>query len=538
MNKNVDKNKLGKPQDIEEKKNDKSSKDDTKIKRNFSYYIEVIIDNIDLVFTLFFLITYIILTFFQFFYSSITIVLLFIGSYTYISTNKGRMWLEKKCSQLKTYISLRTYLKFAKSLNHSTTLMVKYLLDMEVNEEETECDTYNEIKDKIGPTWPFMKVVKDTRAEFIDVENKKTKCISSYNYLNLGRDERVQEAAIAAAKAYSSGNHGPRMLCGNLEILEQLENKIASFYQKESALVFNSGFLACMSIICGVSRKGDLVLMDKLNHASLRYGCKASSAKTVYFKHNDYKDAEKKIIEAKFNPKQGRLIIVTEGIFSMDGNIGHLDRARKLADKYNGLVIIDEAHSLGITGKTGRGTEELFNYKYKADLICGTFSKSISSVGGFIACSKAMRDYLCFYSPGLVFSAPLSAYHCGAALKSFEIIEQEPFRVEKTQKMGEYMRKKLVENGFDIGKTETNVVPVIFPCVDKIMRVHRNLLERGYFSAVVMAPACPLDKSRFRLCATYDMTTEDIDNIVEELKIAQEKEKDNEKFKKVMELMV
>lgn len=466
-------------------------------------------------------------------YLTVSLGLLFCVSILFITSEWGKNWIDEKVDKIKFYFEIKPYLKAAKSLNHSTTLMGKFLRNMPVKQGETEVDSYTDIMNNFGEKWPFMKEVANTRSNLITVEGKPVKCVSSYNYLNFGRDERCQKSAIDAAEKYSSGNHGPRMLCGNLEILEELENKIAKFYKKESALVFNSGFLACMSAICGIARKNDLVLMDKLNHASLRYGCKCSSAKTAYFKHNDYVDAEKQIKKAKFDPKKGKLIVVTEGIFSMDGDLGYLDKARMLADKYNGILICDEAHSLGTVGKTGRGLEELYEYKYICDIIVGTFSKTISSVGGFITCSKKMRDYLCFYSPGLVFSAPLSAYHCGAAIKAFELIDEEPERMTKCQENGDYLRKKLKENNFDIGVSETIVVPVIFSCIDKIIRMHANLLKKGYFTACVMAPACPLDASRLRLCATSDMNKEDIDEFVKILKEVREEEVDNERFKRL-----
>lgn len=198
----------------------------------------------------------------------------------------------------------------------------------------------------------------------------------------------------------------------------------------------------------------------------------------------------------------------------MDGDVGYLDQARALADKYKGILVLDEAHSIGTVGKTGRGTEELYDYKHRADIICGTFTKSISSVGGYIACNQDIRDFYTFYAPGLVFSAPLSAYHAGAAIKAFNICMDEPEIAVKCQANADYMRKKFRDNGFFIGDTTTCVVPVIFRDTIQTIKMHKWLLENGYFSAIVMAPACPVTAPRFRLCATTDMTFEVIDDIV------------------------
>jgi len=173
------------------------------------------------------------------------------------------------------------------------------MLKLPIKKEEDEVTSFLDIRDHMGEKWPFMIQVKNTRAPQVEVRGKNVKCISSYSYLDLGRNELVQEAAIQSARQYSTGNHGPRMLCGNLEILEQLEVRISKFFKRESALVFSSGYLACMSTISGIARKGDLLLMDKLCHASLKSGAKLSSAEIVYFKHNDFQDAEKKLKSTK-----------------------------------------------------------------------------------------------------------------------------------------------------------------------------------------------------------------------------------------------
>jgi 7-keto-8-aminopelargonate synthetase-like enzyme len=376
-----------------------------------------------------------------------------------------------------------------------------------------------------------MVPVSKTREPKVTVHGKKVECISSYSYLDLCRDERVQQAAIDAAKKYSTGNHGPRMLCGNLEILEQLEQIIAKFFRRESALVFSSGFLACMSVIAGIARKGDLLLMDKLSHASLKAGAKMTSAKIVYFSHNNFKDAERIIKKETYK----NLIMVIEGVYSMDGDVGFLDQARILCDKYKGTLILDEAHSVGSIGKTGHGAEEMYEYKYKADIICGTFTKSIASVGGFIACDKKLRDFYTFYAPGVVFSAPLSAYHAGAAHKAFEIIENEPERVEKLQENAEYLRNKFRENNFNIGDTISCVIPVTFKDTIQCLKMHSWLLDQGYFTAVVMAPACPVTAPRFRITASSASTKEEMDNIIKIFCLARETNLENPDLKELLQ---
>jgi 7-keto-8-aminopelargonate synthetase-like enzyme len=227
--------------------------------------------------------------------------------------------------------------------------------------------------------------------------------------------------------------------------------------------------------------------------------------------------------------------MVIEGVYSMDGDIGNLPEARKVCDKYKATLILDEAHSFGSIGKTGRGTEEYYNFQCKADIICGSFTKSLASVGGYLACNQDYRDFYTFYGPGVVFSAPLSAYHAGAAAKALEIIEQEPERVQKLQNNAEYLRKKFIENKFDIGHSVTCVIPVIFRDTIQCFALHEYLLEKGYFTAIVMAPACPVTAPRFRITASSSMTLEEMDNIVSIFKDARDNHRENPELTELLE---
>jgi len=427
--------------------------------------------------------------------------------------NRRQIYKSLYYKKLSLWFMYRDIKKMSKNINQTQMLLAKNLLNIPIKEGETEVKSFLDLIENFGKKYPFMNMIKDTRNEKIWVEGTPMKCISSYSYLSLTEDERVQNFALEQAKKYSTGNHGPRMLCGNLVILEDLEKDLARFFNREAALVFSSGYLACMSAIAGIASKNDFIIMDKLCHASLKAGVRLSAAGSAhYFGHNNFEEAES-IIKRKRKSGQ-RLIMIIEGVYSMDGDIGNLEKARIICDKYGGTLIVDEAHSLGTIGKTGHGTEEHFNYKYRADIICGTFSKSLASVGGYIVCDKDLRTFYTLYAPGLVFSAPLSAYNTAAAMKALQILEQEPEKTAKLQENSKYLRDRFKENGFNIGHSVTCVIPVIFNDPIQTMDLHYFMKQKGFFSAAVMAPACPILEPRFRITPNCTQKKEDLDDII------------------------
>lgn len=457
----------------------------------------------------------------------IIIGLLVITYLVYISK-----WGKAKLEQILIYRELKPYISQSISLNHTATLIAKFITGVPVIPGESEIDSFIDMKNFYGDKYAFMIQIKDTRNRKITVKGKPMTCISSYNYLDLARDERVNKAAIDAAKEFDNCDIEHRTESGKLLIIQKLEETVASFFKREKALVFSSGYLACMSALAGIARKGDLLVMDRLCHASLVAGSKNCEAKVVRFKHNDFVDAERLI---KLN-KYSRIIMVIEGIYSMDGDYGNLAEARKLCDKYKGILIIDEAHSLGSLGKTGHGTEEVFDYKFLPDIICGTFSKSISGVGGFITSSKSFIEIYSLFSPGNL-SAPISSYHCGGAIKAFEIIQNEPERVKRLQENGHYLRKELVKNNFNIERSCTSVVPVIFKDINQVLSMHSHLIGQGVFAAAVVAPACPLDAARFRICPTSADNKESLDFIVQSLIKARDANPESAKVTKLLKLL-
>jgi len=374
------------------------------------------------------------------------------------------------------------------------------------------------VKRNMKALWPFMWQVSGVTGDKITCDGYQCVPMSSYNYLDFIRDTRVNDNAIATAQLWAAGNHGPRMLGGNTTILRDLEKTISTFFGRDDALVCSSGFLACMSGLCVAGTHGDVFFADHRIHASLRAGLKLSGAKYFFFRHNDYDDCES--LMKKHRRKYKKAFILIESVYSMDGDVGNLPMAYSVAQAYEARIVVDEAHGLGVLGKTGRGLEEHFGMPGAVFLIMGTFSKSISSVGGFITGDKDVIEYSDFHSPGSVFSAPMPAYCAGAAIKAFELIDQEPWRVKLAQDNSKYLRKCLStglncwpkdypeEYKYEIeGDEVTTVIPVVFPDdTDRTMKVASRLKTMGFMVSAVSFPACPLRRPRFRITATtaYD----------------------------------
>jgi len=420
--------------------------------------------------------------------------------------------------------------RMAKSMNHFQVLLGKLALGLPIEEKESEQKSYLDLKRSMGPKWPFMWTMNSVRSrDEVIVNDLPCRVYSSYAYLDFVRDDRVQEAAITAARQYASGNHGPRMLGGNTLILRELEKKLATWLGRDDALCLSAGYLACASAIAGLLRKGDVIFADAYAHASLRAGIKLSGVKTFFFRHNDF-DACKKLVE-KNRHKYRNAWVIIESVYSMDGDIGNLPVARKLCDEHQMKIILDEAHGLGVLGEGGRGAEEHFGCPGAADVIVGTFSKSFSSVGGYIVSDRNTVEFLDFHAPGNVFSAPLSAYHAGAALKALELMQTEQCRLDSLKENMRYLRRALeTGNGHwreDYpqelkyvleGDASTCVMPLVLPDDPiRVLSLAERMRQKGFAMAAVCAPACPVRRPRFRITATSAYSKQDMDEFVEAL---------------------
>jgi len=331
---------------------------------------------------------------------------------------------------------------------------------------------------------------------------------ASYSYLDLIGHPKIEAAAKAAIDEFSSGTHGVRILAGTTRLHDELEEKIAAFKGAEAAIVFSSGYVTNLATVSSLVGRGDVVICDKLNHASIVDGCLMSRAKFVRFKHNDMADLEKRLASAE--PEAGKLVIV-DAVFSMDGDIINFPEVNRLSKKYGALLMVDEAHSLGVLGETGHGIEEHFGLENAVDIHMGTLSKTIPSVGGYIAADQDTITYLKHVARAFVFSAALPPAAVAAAKASFEVIEEEPERLAALQRNIKHFLGGLKARGFDTMQSETAIVPIVCGEDEKALRMAKLAQDEGIFVLPVLPPAVPHGTSRLRANVTAAHSEEDID---------------------------
>ncbi|RID84081.1 8-amino-7-oxononanoate synthase [Peribacillus asahii] len=328
------------------------------------------------------------------------------------------------------------------------------------------------------------------------LEGKKVLLFSSNNYLGLANDSRMKEKAIEAIKQFGTGSGGSRLTTGNLSLHEQLERDIASFKGKEASLVFSSGFLANVGIISTLMKQGDVILSDSLNHASIIDGCRLSKADTVIYNHVDMNDLEKKLQSVT---SYQRKLIVTDGVFSMDGNIAPLPAIVSLAQKYGAMVMVDDAHSTGILGKTGAGTAEYFGLTNQIDLLMGTLSKSIGAEGGYVAASHSLIQYLRNKARSFIFQTALSPSVVAASIEGIRIIREERERSVRLLENAEFLRNGLKKSGFSLVDGSTPILAVLIGSAQDAVHFSKRLEEEGIFAPAIRPPTVPEGMSRIRL---------------------------------------
>ena len=337
----------------------------------------------------------------------------------------------------------------------------------------------------------------------ITISKKEYLLFCSNNYLGLANHPKVMQRAIEATKEFGFGAGASRLISGNTVLHEELEKRIARFKGLAAALVFPTGYMANLGAITALVDESDTVIIDRLNHASIIDACRLSKAKLQVYPHKDM-DALEKIL-ARSAHYQKRLII-TDSVFSMDGDIAPLPQIVELARKYNAITMIDEAHATGIIGKTGKGAEEYFGIEGQIDIVMGTLSKALGSLGGFIAGSYELIDYLKNKARSFIYTTALPPAACAAALAALDIIEAEP-----------ELRNKLAENIRAFGERETPIIPLIIGDAKKTMEISQKLFEQGLFISGVRPPTVPEGESRLRITVTASHSKEEIECLVSSL---------------------
>ena len=367
---------------------------------------------------------------------------------------------------------------------------------------------------KAKGVYPYFREIDSAQDTEVLMDGKKVLMFGSNSYMGLTYDQRIINAAIAATRKYGTGCAGSRFLNGTLDLHVQLEQELAEFVGKEDALVYSTGFTVNEGVVSCLTDRNDYIICDDRDHASIVDGRRLSFSTQLKYRHNDMAALEKEL--AKCKPESVKLIVV-DGVFSMEGDLAKLPEIVKLSEKYNGCIMVDEAHGLGVFGKQGRGVCNHFGLTDKVDLIMGTFSKSLASIGGFIAADKATINWLRHNSRSYIFSASNTPAATAAAMEALHIIQNEPERQENLWKITNYALKCFRDAGFEIGDTASPIIPLYVRDMEKTFMITKMAFDEGVFINPVIPPACaPQDTLvRFALMATH--TKEQIDFAVDKL---------------------
>ena len=363
--------------------------------------------------------------------------------------------------------------------------------------------------------YPYFREITSKQGTEVEMAGHKVLMFGSNAYTGLTGDQRIIDAAKKALDKYGSGCAGSRFLNGTLDLHVQLEKELAEYIGKDETLCFSTGFFVNSGVLAVVVGRGDYIICDDRDHASIVDGRRLSFARHLHYKHNDMEDLENIL---KGLPHEAVKLIVVDGVFSMEGDLANLPKIVELKHKYNCSIMVDEAHGLGVFGKEGRGVCDHFGLTDEVDLIMGTFSKSMASIGGFIAGDKDTINYLRHTVRTYIFSASNTPAATAAALEALHIIKKEPERIEKLWKVTNYALKRFREEGFEIGETESPIIPLYVHDVDKTFQVTKLAFDNGVFINPVIPPACaPQDTLvRFALMATH--TEEQVERGVQILK--------------------
>ena len=363
--------------------------------------------------------------------------------------------------------------------------------------------------------YPFYHKLETGQDTEVYMKGKKILMFGSNSYLGLTSHPELIEASIKALKKYGTGASGSRLMNGNLDLHEELEEKLAQFVGKPAATVFSTGFQANIGTIPSLLGRNDYLVIDEKSHASIIEGSRLAFAKTLKYKHNDMQSLEKILSKTD---KTKLTLIVTDGVFSMEGDVAPLNKIVNLAEEYNASIMLDDAHGLGVMGIEGAGTASHFNLTDQTDIIMGTFSKSLASLGGFVASDKATINFIKHHARALIFSAGIPPASAATVIKALEIIKKEPYRIEKLWENTKYAKKCLTDANFEIGNSETPIIPIFVGENVKTYAFASTLIKNGVYVNPVVHPAVEANKGilRFSLMATHtkDQINQAVDVLV------------------------
>lgn len=379
-----------------------------------------------------------------------------------------------------------------------------------------KCKTFDTAKkaQELG-IYPYFHYLESGQDTVVNMEGHRVIMIGSNNYLGLTSHPEVVNAGIEAYKKYGSGCSGSRFLNGTLDLHMQLEDELAKFLNREAVITFGTGFQSNLGIISAIAGRNDVILCDKENHASIYDGCRLSYAKMYRYEHNDMQDLERNLQSI---PSDKGILIVTDGVFSMGGDLCKLPEIVALAKKYGARIMIDDAHGLGVFGAHGRGTAEHFGLEDDVDIIMGTFSKSLASLGGFMAGKKEVVDYVKHNSRPFIFSASMTPANAACALAALKILEREPERVQHLREITDYMRNALKVRNIPIRESVAPIIPINTYDDHKTFYACKVLFEKGVYVNPCVSPSVPVGEAIIRTSYTATHTKELMDEAADIIK--------------------
>lgn len=376
-----------------------------------------------------------------------------------------------------------------------------------------KCREYHDSDDaRAQGFYPYFRCIDDSYGNHVMCEGSEKIMIGSNNYLGLAQDPRVIEAACEATRRFGAGCTGSRLLNGTISLHERLEGELAEFLQREAVLLFSTGFFANQGALTALLEADDAILCDRENHASIIEGCQTSLARLIPYRHNSATILGNRL---KRLPEQSGKLVITDGVFSMSGDIAHLPSLIPVAKEYGAITYVDEAHSLGVLGPQGRGTVHHFGVNDEVEIVMGTFSKSLGSMGGFIAGSHEMIEFLKHKARCFIFTASLAPAVVGGVLKALEIMQKEPERIDQLWMNTRKMHEGFTSIGFNIGSTQTPIVPILIGSEAKAFVFSQRLFEEGIFATPAIYPAVRYGEAIVRTSFMSTHIEKDLDFILE-----------------------